>query len=243
MRETDLYQPIKAYLEAHDYAVQAEVKHCDIVARKGDQLVVVELKTSINLTLLVQATRRQSITDAVYVAVPATGNPRNRHWRGVMDILKRLQLGLLTVSESPLGLRVTKLFDPVPADRLKAKQQAAIIHELQGRSNSYNIGGSHQRKLITAYREHAIFLGCCLRQFGPLTPKQLRHLGGNTKTTSILSDNHYAWFERVRRGVYALTTEGEAGLDEHPQLCEQAMTLIKQQQDTSAAGNHWAPSP
>ena len=70
MLETDLYPPIKTYLELNGYQVNAEVKDCDIVASKENDIIVVELKTSINLTLLAQAVLRQSISDSVYIAVP-----------------------------------------------------------------------------------------------------------------------------------------------------------------------------
>ena len=33
-KETDLYEPIRAFLEEEGYQVQAEVKHCDIAAEK-----------------------------------------------------------------------------------------------------------------------------------------------------------------------------------------------------------------
>ena len=75
MLESDLYQPVKDYLEKHGYTVRGEVKHCDMVAIKGDELIVVELKTGANMTLLVQATERQSISDSVYVAIPASPCP------------------------------------------------------------------------------------------------------------------------------------------------------------------------
>ena len=78
MIETELSPPVKAYLEFHGYQVNCEVKDCDIVAIKGDELVIVELKTSVNLTLLVQATKRQSIGDCVYIAVPASAK-KNRN--------------------------------------------------------------------------------------------------------------------------------------------------------------------
>ena len=38
-KETDLYAPIRAFLEEEGYQVQAEVKHCDIAAVKDGQLV------------------------------------------------------------------------------------------------------------------------------------------------------------------------------------------------------------
>lgn len=49
-RETDLYPPVKAFLEAQGYVVKAEVARCDVVAVRGDEPpVVVELKTRFNL--------------------------------------------------------------------------------------------------------------------------------------------------------------------------------------------------
>ena len=30
--------------------------------------------------------------------------------------------------------------------------------------------------------------------------------------TRIMADNHYGWFERVEKGVYALSDTGRAGL-------------------------------
>ena len=49
-KETDLYEPIRAFLEEEGYQVQAEVKDCDIAAVKDGQLVIVELKKAFNLS-------------------------------------------------------------------------------------------------------------------------------------------------------------------------------------------------
>ena len=64
-KETDLYEPIRAFLEEEGYQVQAEVKHCDIVAEKDGRLVVVELKRAFGLKLVYQGLERQSLTDEV----------------------------------------------------------------------------------------------------------------------------------------------------------------------------------
>ena len=61
IRETDLYLPIKAFLEAQGYEVKAEVGPADVVAMRGDELpVVVELKTQFSLALFHQAIDRPS---------------------------------------------------------------------------------------------------------------------------------------------------------------------------------------
>ena len=51
-KETDLYEPIRAFLEEEGYQVQAEVKNCDIAAVKDGQLVIVELKKAFSLKLV-----------------------------------------------------------------------------------------------------------------------------------------------------------------------------------------------
>ena len=58
IRETDLYGPVREYLEAQGYRCR-EVNRCDLTAIEGDELIVVEMKTSFNLKLLCQAVKRQ----------------------------------------------------------------------------------------------------------------------------------------------------------------------------------------
>lgn len=232
MLETELYPPVKAYLEDLGYQVQAEVKHCDITASKGDELIIIELKTSLNLTLLVQATARQKISDSVYIAVPKPKSSR-RQWLGIQKILKRLELGLLTVEPSPLGLKVRKLFDPssvAPDKRKNQRMRRAVLEEIAGRSSSYNIGGSNKQKLMTAYREAAIYIACCLAKLDNASPKKLKTLGCPTKTGAILNSNHYGWFIKVARGVYGLSelgkTEPSSFKDVYTESDRQATNLI-----------------
>jgi hypothetical protein len=225
--ETELSAPVKAYLESHGYQVNCEVKDCDIVATRGDDLIIVELKTSVNLTLLVQATKRQSISDSVYVAVPAP-TKRNRQWRGTLTVLKRLEIGLLLVDEGAMGMLVSKQFDPISYQRKKnTRNRRAVLTEIADRSGDYNVGGSTKTPLMTAYRENAIFIACCLSKLGPSSPKILRDLGTGDKTTSILSANHYGWFQRVEKGVYALTDLGNADSRSFKQIYEQAEAHLK----------------
>ncbi len=227
MLETELSAPVKAYLESHGYQVNCEVKDCDIVATKGDDLIIVELKTSVNLTLLVQATKRQSISDSVYVAVPAP-TKRNRQWRGTLTVLKRLEIGLLLVEEGVMGMVVSKQFDPIPYQRKKnTRSRRALLTEVADRSGDYNVGGSTKTTLMTAYRENAILIACCLSKLGPSSPKSLRNLGTGDKTTSILSANHYGWFQRVEKGVYELTDQGNVDSRSFTQIYKQAEAHFK----------------
>ena len=78
LRESDLYAPVRDYLEGLGYEVRGEVRGCDIAAVRDGELIVVELKTGFTLELIYQAVDRQRVADGVYVAVPL---PK----RGYMD--------------------------------------------------------------------------------------------------------------------------------------------------------------
>ncbi|MEO1368619.1 MAG: hypothetical protein AAFX50_15705, partial [Acidobacteriota bacterium] len=102
MAESDLYPPIKAFLEAQGYAVKGEVGPCDVMATRGDEApVVVELKENLNLAVVLQAVDRLAISEAVYVAF-RVGKGHSASWRtrrkSVLGLLRRLGVGLLTVS-------------------------------------------------------------------------------------------------------------------------------------------------
>jgi len=233
--ETDLYKPVSDYLESLGYRVQGEVKDCDLAAIKGDELVVVELKTSFNLKLLSQAVKRQRAADSVYIAIKRPkGGTRTAGWRDMCMLLRRLELGLITVAPVRDGSgekRVEVHFHPAGFDRQKSirsgkKVRHHIIKEAEGRSGSYNVGGSTRKKLITAYKEQAVHIACCLLKYGPLSPSKLRKLGTCEKTQDILYDNHYGWFRKVSRGIYALEDSAHAFLDEYPELTAHYMDKL-----------------
>ena len=70
MKETELSEPIRLWLDKQGYTVSCEVKNCDIVAQKKSELVIIELKTRFSLDLVYQAVNRKNLTESVYVAVP-----------------------------------------------------------------------------------------------------------------------------------------------------------------------------
>ncbi len=222
-RETDLYGPVRDYLIARGYTVRSEVLGCDIAATRGDDLIIVELKRALTVSLLLQATQRQRAADSVYVAIPKPPYRNQRaRWRHAQHLLKRLELGLILVSFATAVPTVEIAFHPQPfAPRRDKKRRRAIIQEIAGRSGEYNEGGSSRRKIVTAYRETAIFIACCLDRYGPQEPQQLRDLGAGPKTLSILSRNVYGWFERVERGVYTLKPAGREALREYDDLVAQ----------------------
>jgi hypothetical protein len=220
--ESDLAAPVTSFLAAQGWTVRSEVKDCDVAAVRGDELLVVELKRSITLALLVQAARRQRLTDTVYVAVPrpaATWQWRRAN-RGVLHLLRRLELGLLWVAPGPEGAgAVEVVLPPKPlARRRRPSARRAVLEEVGRRSADYNTAGSTRRKLVTAYREQAVRIGCHLAAHGELSPKRLRELGTGPNTRSILYDNVYGWFRRVGTACYRLSALGAREIEDFPGL-------------------------
>ena len=214
-RETDLYEPIRAFLAEEGYQVQAEVKSCDIAAVKDGRLVVVELKKAFNLKLVYQALDRQTLTEDVFVAIPRPQKgQREKAWKDMLRLLKRLELGLLTVAlDSPL-----KTVDVVlePADSLARKnrrKREQLQAELENRQVDGNVGGMTRRKILTAFREKSIRLACLLEREGQVSLAALRERGLGDLTV-LLSKNYDKWFERVEKGVYALSETGKKALEQ-----------------------------
>ncbi|MCX7709042.1 MAG: DUF2161 family putative PD-(D/E)XK-type phosphodiesterase [Clostridia bacterium] len=225
IREEDLYKPVYEYLTEQGYTVNSEVNDCDVTAIKDEQLIIVELKKSLNLELLIQAVKRQKLADGVYVAVPHPGKSIfSSRWKDVCHLVRRLELGLMLVSLATKSSQVRIEFHPTEFDRqhskrLNKKKRYGLIEEIRERHGDYNTGGSTRKKLVTAYKEKAIQIACAIDLYGQLKPKQLKLLGTDEKKTSaILLKNHYGWFKRLGNGFYGLSEAGIQALKEHEQL-------------------------
>lgn len=212
--EAELYLPIKKYFQTMGFEVKAEVNRCDLVAVRGEDMVIVELKTTFNLTLLLQGIDRQKKSDLVFLAIEMPKNLRRYpHWRETIGLCRRLGLGLLTVRFSSGEPRVELQCPPGPYKAVKSKKrQTHILHEFQSRSGDYNIGGVTKRPLMTAYREDALRIAYYLHVNGPSKIGVIRERLKNEKVGSILQKNFYQWFMRTERGIYALTAVGEKAL-------------------------------
>jgi hypothetical protein len=209
--ETDLYEPVKNFLSRLGYAVNAEVKSCDVTAVKDDELIIVELKTSFNVTLLYQAIERQSMTPDVYVAIPRPRRANDRNFRYIKHIVSKLGLGLMTVAlDSPLmGVEVVVFPEASAGPRTTkaaARRLKSVLNEIRGRTAEHNVGGSTGKKINTAYRERCIKIACAIEKNGDLSAKELVGSFGCEKDAyAILYKNQYGWFERVGNGRYGIT--------------------------------------
>jgi hypothetical protein len=224
LQEVDLYKPIQRYFSREGYEVYGEVKDCDIVAVKEDELVIVELKLTLSVDLLIQAAKRQRLTNQVYIAIPRPkGRLNSKQWADKCNLVKRLELGLIVVSFPGNGSKADILIHPTPFNRKIATgrnkmKREAILKEISGRSADFNLGGSSRTKIMTAYKENCIQIACFLDKMGPLSPKVLKDMGAGDKIPSILTNNYYGWFERIKRGTYAITQKGRLEVQEYQEL-------------------------
>ena len=207
MLETELYLPVKRFLERQGYVVKAEVGDCDVLAVKGEEPpVIVELKTSFNLQLLLQGIDRQAVTDHVYLAIP---EPKQSLQRDVLRLCKRLGLGLLTVNRDWVEAHL----DPAPYQPRKiARRKNLLLKEFQRRVGDHNAGGSSKRPIVTAYRQDALR---CLKFLQHSGASKLSEIITQTKVeraSGILRSDVYGWFFKVERGIYSLSPKGEAAL-------------------------------
>jgi len=218
LTETDLYEPVKAFLEAQGFGVKGEIRDCDVVGRRdGEPLVIVELKLRFNLALVLQGVKRLALTDLVYLAVPRAVKARREAVspddRDVRRLCRLLGLGLLTVNPgAPPGRAVEVVLDPVPYRPRKNKARAALLlGEHQRRRGDPNRGGGRRVPIVTAYRQEA--LRCVqLLDGGAMSLKTLRATGLAPRAASILQRDVYGWFQRERRGVYAASENGKRAL-------------------------------
>ncbi len=209
MKETDLYEPIKIYLESLGYIVKGEVGAIDVFAMKAEESIAIELKTQITLKLIYQAIDRQKLADDVYIAIPKSAiKSHQSNYRSFILLLRRLSIGLMVVHRN--GVNV--VIDPSDynlelSKKRNKKKHSKLIEEFKNRSNDLNIGGSRGKRM-TVYREKVIIVAKAVYEYKILSPKQIKEFTGVIEAPSILQKNYYGWFYRVRQGLYALTEKG-----------------------------------
>lgn len=209
LKESDLYEPIKAFFIENGYRVNGEVKSIDMVVNKDDELIAVELKTTFNLKLILQAVDRQKMIESVYVAIfkPKT---INRRYKEVVHLIKRLELGLITVNMLKSGTRVVIEHHPLGVNRkTNHKKRKLIIKEIKNRSGVVdNVGGTTGIKQVTVYRESSIAIAVAMSNYEHASPKTIKTITKLNNTGQILYQNHYGWFDRIGQGKYSLTSKG-----------------------------------
>jgi hypothetical protein len=171
--------------------------------------VVVELKRVFGLGLVLQGVDRLALTDAVYLAV----GQWPKAIKNVKKLCRRLGLGLMVVAHE----RADVVLDPLPyAPRKNRRKAGRLLGEHARRVGDPNRGGSSTRvPMMTAYRQEALRCAGLLAKNGPMEVAALRAAAEAPRAGSIVRSDYYGWFERVERGVYALTPAGKRGLAQY----------------------------
>ncbi|NLP05552.1 hypothetical protein GX411_06355 [Candidatus Fermentibacteria bacterium] len=208
-RESDLYAPVRDFLEGQGYSVKAEVGYCDVTAVRGGTLLAVELKPTASLRLIMQAVSRLETADSVYIAVPADAPAARRERSSLIRLLRLLGLGLLLVDTESGS--VSAVLDPSEYRPRKRKARRELLlrqhAELAGDPNT---GGSRRLGgIMTPYRQRALRIAALLRNRGPVKASEVRDELVEPAAWGILYRNVYGWFERVGKGSYALSPRGE----------------------------------
>lgn len=209
MQESDLYPPLKHFLEGQGYEVKGEVVNCDVVAVRGEEApLIVELKLSFNLSVLMQVVDRLALTSTVYIGIPLQTTLLKKKRKQVLKLLKMLGMGLVAIDVKAATVDV--LLDPAEyKPRIVKRKQARLLGEFAKRVGDPNLGGTAMRKgIMTAYRQRALLIGQYLREHGASKAAMVAEGVEDAKAREVLYKDHYGWFERVERGVYGLSPRG-----------------------------------
>lgn len=213
--ETTLYLPVKTFLETAGYTVKGEIGGCDLVGlMEGEVPVVVvcELKLSFNLELVLQAVDRQALSDEVWIAARISARGKGRESdRRFRDLCRRLGFGMLGISDAGTVDVIVSPVSPLP--KKNTRRRSRLVEEHRRRKGDPAIGGSTRQPIMTAYRQQALACAAAL-QNGPLRPRDLK--AATPIAAKILLHNVYGWFDRIDRGVYALTDVGAEALKRWP---------------------------
>ena len=204
MKETHLFLPVKILFESMGFEVEAEIEHIDIVAKKGDRYIAIELKKDLNLNVIAQVLKRQALTDEAYIATfnPTKKVMQSKLYKDKLLILKRLGIGLIIVDTSATIIKESEVILP-RKNKIKRKRLIETFEQL----NKENVGGSHQVKRMTLYRKQAMSIAQCIGKM-PKKAAQIKLETGIDKAYSILYKNYYGWFEAIGKGLYQLSDLG-----------------------------------
>ena len=178
---------------------------------KSLRLAVVEMKSGFSLELLLQAVDRMRVADEVWLAVPASRRGRDRD-RRVHRLCRLIGFGLVAVDAA--HDRVEVLAEPGPyRPRAGCEPARAVAYRAYAA-----LWRSIARRFDAPARDDGLpSAGAGLRLLiarrSP-RPRDLRVVAPDS--SAILLRNVYGWFERAERGLYRLTSLGEAALQRWP---------------------------
>ena len=210
MKESDLYLPLKQYLESQNYEVKGEVCDCDVVAVRAEEPpVIVELKLTLNLDVLLQGVDRLTLSQLIYIGIPHDAKSFKKKRKLSLKLLKMLGFGLILID--PESNKVEVVLDPSEYKPRKVKQKKErLLGEFQSRVGDPNLGGMASKKgVLTSYRQKALKIALYLEKNESVKASTLSKELDEPKARDIMYKNFYGWFDRVSTGVYELTPKGK----------------------------------
>jgi hypothetical protein len=214
MKEIDLYDPVKQFLESQGYEVKGEIRDCDVMAVRGaEEPVVIELKLAFSLDVLLQAVNRLSISSMVYIGIPSSCRAFRKRRRRIIKLLRMIGIGLMLILVNSKRSRVEVVLDPgTYHPRIHSKRRGKLLGEFQHRRGDPMPGGSGRRLgMMTAYRQKAIRIARYLTENGP-TKASVIAKAIEEPVRPILYRNVYGWFDRLGEGVYQISPRGTTDL-------------------------------
>ena len=156
--ETNLYLPVKRFLERLGFQVKGEIGGCDLVALSADCppiVIIGELKLAFNLELVLQGVDRAGACDEVWLAVRSAANGRGReHDSRVHKLCRRLGFGLLVVHARG-GVEIV-VSPSAPMSRRDQRRRSRLVDEHRKRQGDPTAGGGSRQPIMTAYRQQAL---------------------------------------------------------------------------------------
>ena len=168
-KERDLYFPLKEFFESDGFEVFAEVPcygaTADIVARKNNIYVVVEMKTSLNLKLIEQVFNWRTKAHFIYAAVPQ----RTEITLFARQLLENVGIGLLVLDiDNTLGDPYCSRIHKMARSKLyrgpltvkweqhiisEHSQNIAGVQHADIRFNRYRLMMDHVKHLLKVYKD------------------------------------------------------------------------------------------
>lgn len=236
--ESDMAQPVCAYLESMGYDVRSELLDTDIVGiNKADiasaqhaldvfkktkkwnrvalRAVGVELKRHFNVDVIAQAARALRRFGSAVIVVPEPKTNKNKiNTKAVEkaeEICGALNIGLLFYCADG-NIRVVREMQVTPSATFYNK---STVREFLGRSKDMNIGGTTGVKRMTSYAEATHKIVSFLAHAGVAHVRSITEATKEASAANILRKNYKKLFDFVekdgkRNGYYCLTPAGRA---------------------------------
>lgn len=144
----------KGWTVYQEVEVFAQGERADIVATRGNELLVVECKLSLSLDLLAQAQHWLDYSPQVMVAIPKAGRASKARSCGT-SILASWGVGVFEVApEMPhLPARITSERPPVPSGKSSLSKQAKLLAALHPQQEHFAAAGNAEGKRWTRWKD------------------------------------------------------------------------------------------